>query len=143
MLQESSHYNKDNLVQLLQQALAAHGNYMQLATSGKGVDRHLLGLRMCLEPDEKRPAIFDDVAYARSTNFRISTSNMSYPSFMTVFAPTSPDGYGFCYATRDNSLMCGISSYRHCSSTSAASMKQALEWSLQAMRKLFNEQAKL
>jgi len=133
----------DKALELFQAALKSHASYMQLAVSGKGVDRHLLGLRRCLQPGEERPSLFNDVAYTRSTDFRISTSNMTFPSFMTAFAPTSPDGYGFCYGTRDSQFVCGISSYNACSITSAAAMREALEWSLRAMRALHKEQAKL
>lgn len=52
-------------------------NYFQ-ALQGFGVDRHLLGLKMiALENNIPLPDIYYDVAYKRSTHFRISTSQVN------------------------------------------------------------------
>ncbi|KAJ1729461.1 Carnitine O-acetyltransferase mitochondrial, partial [Coemansia biformis] len=46
----------------LQAAVKAHGAYAKACAEGRGVDRHLLGLRLLLRPGEEKPAIFQDPA---------------------------------------------------------------------------------
>jgi hypothetical protein len=54
-------------------------NRLQRASgAGLGVDRHLLGLRLTLQPDEATPALFADEAFARSSHWTLSTSNMPF-----------------------------------------------------------------
>ena len=43
---------------------------------GEGVDRHLMGLRLVMEPNESH-ALFTDPAFSRSTHWTLSTSNMT------------------------------------------------------------------
>jgi len=43
---------------------------------GEGVDRHLLGLRLVMAPGEAH-GLFADPAYAASTHWALSTSNMT------------------------------------------------------------------
>ncbi len=49
--------------------------------TARGVDRHLLGLKLVAMEDEEEkslgmPELFKDRAYAESSTFRLSTSNM-------------------------------------------------------------------
>lgn len=45
--------------------------------SGKGIDRHLLGLKvLAANAGLPTPEIFQDVAYQRSTHFCLSTSQV-------------------------------------------------------------------
>ncbi|RIA85327.1 acyltransferase ChoActase/COT/CPT [Glomus cerebriforme] len=62
-------------------AINAHVKYMAEAVEGKGCDRHLLGLRMSLEPHEQKPAIFTDPTYAKSSHWNLSTSQLSSEYF--------------------------------------------------------------
>ena len=43
---------------------------------GKGVDRHLLGLRLVMKDGEKSP-LFDDWAFTKSQEWKLSTSGLS------------------------------------------------------------------
>ncbi len=43
---------------------------MKIAAQSKGVDRHFLGLRLCLQPGEAA-AIFDDPLFARSKYWQV------------------------------------------------------------------------
>ena len=124
--------------ELLQTAVQSHVNYMKNAMNGKGVDRHLLGLKLCLKEGESG-ALFSDSAYARSQQFRISTSNMTSENFMAGFGPTETDGYGFCYGTRKESLWFSISSHYNCESTCSERMRQSLRGALDAMAHLFTD----
>lgn len=53
--------------------------YMFNNCKGKGVDRLLFGMRMiAFENGRNVDPFFKDVAYTRSTNFTLSTSNVSF-----------------------------------------------------------------
>ena len=58
-------------------ALAAHTEYITAASDGKGVDRHLFGLKKLLAPGEEVPEIFKDPAYSYSGSWYISSSQLS------------------------------------------------------------------
>lgn len=60
----------------LQKACKSHVDYITAASNGRGCDRHMLGLRMVIKPDEPTPAIFTDPAYRESMSFRLSTSGL-------------------------------------------------------------------
>lgn len=62
---------------LFRKALAAHGEYISAASDGKGVDRHLFGLKKLLQDGEAVPEIFKDPAYTYSSSWYISSSQLS------------------------------------------------------------------
>jgi hypothetical protein len=62
--------------QLLQRACHAHNVAARNATIGKAIDRHLLGLRLQLRPDESSPLLSDDLFYL-SQEWKLSTSGLS------------------------------------------------------------------
>ncbi|KAJ1961980.1 hypothetical protein GGI12_002936 [Dipsacomyces acuminosporus] len=97
-----------------QQAISSHIEYMKAAASGQGVDRHLLGLRVQIRSPEEaeKAAIFQDPAYALSTSFALSTSNVSPGElFRGGFAPVIPDGYGLNYALDKSDLKFTVSDW--------------------------------
>lgn len=63
--------------QLFRKALASQGQYIADASDGKGVDRHLFGLKKCIEDGEKVPEIFKDPAFAYSSSWFVSSSQLS------------------------------------------------------------------
>ena len=79
-------------VDLFRRALDAHVKYINDASDGRGVDRHLFGLKKCLEDDEKTPAIFEDPAFAYSGTWYLSTSQLSSEYF---------NGYGWSQVVDD------------------------------------------
>lgn len=73
----SSSSDSDSQAKALLQALDSHKSYVQDVINGKGVDRHLLAFKILAKQNKMRlPEIFDDVAYKRSTHFRISSSSV-------------------------------------------------------------------
>lgn len=58
-------------------AVKSHASYVAEASLGKGCDRHLLGLRLCLAPGEETPAIFADYGYAASQRWLLSSSGLT------------------------------------------------------------------
>lgn len=79
-------------VNLLRRALDAHVKYINDASDGRGVDRHLFGLKKCLKEGEKTPAIFEDPAFAYSSTWYLSTSQLSSEYF---------NGYGWSQVIDD------------------------------------------
>ncbi|KAG9303461.1 hypothetical protein G9A89_013788 [Geosiphon pyriformis] len=87
------------------QAIEAHVKYMSAAVEGRGCDRHLLGLRLSLKPEEPKPSIFTDPAYAISTHWTLSTSQLSSEYFDGYgWGEVVPDGYGIAYMINSRTL---------------------------------------
>jgi len=71
---------------LFRQAVNAHVAYITDASDGNGVDRHLFGLKKLLREGEELPELFKDPAYAYSSSWFISSSQLSSEFF---------NGYGW------------------------------------------------
>ena len=67
-------------------AVNSHVEYITAASDGKGVDRHLFGLKKLIKEGEKVPEIFKDPAFSHSSNWFISSSQLSSEYF---------NGYGW------------------------------------------------
>ncbi|KAJ1829565.1 Carnitine O-acetyltransferase mitochondrial [Coemansia sp. RSA 2599] len=101
-------------VRLFKQALAKHTQLTREAVDGQGVDRHLLGLRMLIRPGERKPEIFRDPAYAYSSHWYLSTSQISSENFTSYgWSEVSPKGYGIAYNIRKESLLIHITCMRN------------------------------
>lgn len=65
-------------VMLLKEAVKGHKDYTVMAMTGEGVDRHLLGMKLIArENNLSIPEFYNDISYAKSTHFRVSTSQVS------------------------------------------------------------------
>lgn len=67
---------------LLRRAVQKHASLTREAATGKGIDRHLFGLRLMLRPEEQAENIhalglFNDVLFAKSQEWKLSTSGLS------------------------------------------------------------------
>lgn len=123
--------------ELLRKAIDSHKQYTTDAISGRGVDRHLLGLKLtALENNMELPEFFKDPAYTFSGTWRISTSQVPAKSESVLFfGPVVPDGYGFCYNPQERCILFGISSYKSNNITlPAAQMADLVKDSLRDMR---------
>ncbi|KAJ1824259.1 hypothetical protein GGH91_000824 [Coemansia sp. RSA 2671] len=117
-----------------QQAIAAHVELSKAAAAGKGVDRHLLGLRTQIQsPKEAEQAwLFQDRAYVKSMSFALSTSNVTPGErFRGGFAPVILDGYGINYAMDRNDLKFSVSEWLSSSVTDAPAFRQTLNKTLE------------
>lgn len=66
-------------VMLLKEAVKSHKDYTVMAMTGEAVDRHLLGLKLIARENKLPiPEFYDDESYAKSTHFRVSTSQVSF-----------------------------------------------------------------
>lgn len=61
---------------LLRRAIQTHSTLTREAATGRGIDRHLMGLRLMLRSGERAP-LLDDEVFARSAEWKLSTSGLS------------------------------------------------------------------
>jgi len=127
----------------LKLAIKAHKQYLNMAMDGQAPDRHLMGLRILqAENGEPQHEIFLDNSYVLSTSFFLSTSNMPGKTYFPGFGPVKIDGYGFCYAIRNNEIV-AITTARHSGKgTSAQRLRDAIYQALDDIRKVVEESNK-
>lgn len=90
-------------VDLFRKAVNAHIEYITAASDGKGVDRHLFGLKKLLEPGQEVPAIYQDPAYADSCAWHLSTSQLSSEFFNGYgWSQVIDAGFGIAYMINEN-----------------------------------------
>lgn len=90
-------------VKLFRDAINSHLEYITAASDGKGVDRHLFGLKKLLEPGEEVPAIYKDPAYAYSSSWYLSTSQLSSEFFNGYgWSQVNDEGFGIAYMINEN-----------------------------------------
>lgn len=88
---------------LFHKAVKSHVEYISAASDGKGVDRHLFGLKKLLGPGEELPAIYKDPAYSYSSTWRISSSQLSSEYFNGYgWSQVVDDGWGIAYMINEN-----------------------------------------
>ncbi len=103
----------DRAEALLRAAIAGHRTTLQRCKEGRGVDRHLLGLRRMLEPGETSPELFTDKGYATLSRSVLSTSALpSSPGVaLTCFGPVVDEGFGLSYTIHDDSVCCVVTNF--------------------------------
>jgi carnitine O-acetyltransferase len=90
-------------VDLFRAAVASHIEYISAASDGKGVDRHLFGLKKLLAPGEQVPAIYSDPAYSYSSSWYLSTSQLSSEYFNGYgWSQVIDGGFGIAYMINEN-----------------------------------------
>ncbi|APA08397.1 hypothetical protein sscle_03g031670 [Sclerotinia sclerotiorum 1980 UF-70] len=90
-------------------AINSHVEYITAASDGKGVDRHLFGLKKLLEPGEELPAIFKDPTYSYSSKWFISSSQLSSEYFNGYgWSQVVDDGWGIAYMINENSIQFNV-----------------------------------
>ncbi|KAI9269944.1 acyltransferase ChoActase/COT/CPT [Sporodiniella umbellata] len=117
-------------LEMFQKAIASQSEYMKAASNGQGVDRHLLGLRCQMTPEEaasQDAAIFQDPSYWGSQYWRLSTSNTS-PGISSWggFGAVVPEGYGINYAISKERTRMSISSWNSYQGTDSASFRKTI-----------------
>lgn len=90
-------------VDLFRKAVAGQIEYISAASDGKGVDRHLFGLKKLLGPGEDVPALYKDPAYAYSSSWYLSTSQLSSEFFNGYgWSQVIDGGFGIAYMINEN-----------------------------------------
>ena len=93
----------EDCVKAFRAAVDAHVKYITDASDGKGVDRHLFGLKKCLKEGEEVPEIFRDGAYGYSGTWYLSTSQLSSEYFNGYgWSQVIDDGFGIAYMINEN-----------------------------------------
>ncbi|XP_071504244.1 peroxisomal carnitine O-octanoyltransferase-like [Diadema antillarum] len=115
--------DKTSQLALLKRAHDRHLALMAEASSGQGIDRHLLGLYLISqEMGLPVPELFTDKAYTLSGgggNFPLSTSTLGYTPILGAIAPMRQDGYMCCYRIGSNEFQFTVSAFKNCSETDA------------------------
>jgi carnitine O-acetyltransferase len=119
---------------LLQEACQSHVNYIRNAAVGQGVDRHVLGLSMCLGPTEEKPDLFSHPLFVKSKHFRMSTSSL--PNMAVGFGPVVQDGFGLGYEAKPTYCLFHITCRRENGWTGV--MREQLGRALDDMRSLYD-----
>ncbi|KAK3323603.1 acyltransferase ChoActase/COT/CPT [Cercophora scortea] len=92
-------------VELFRKAVDSHLEYISAASDGKGVDRHLFGLKRLIEPGQEVPALYKDPAYAYSSSWYLSTSQLSSEFFNGYgWSQVIDGGFGIAYMINENSI---------------------------------------
>lgn len=93
----------ENCIKAFRVAADQHVKYITDATDGKGVDRHLLGLKKCLKEGEELPEIYKDRAYGYSATWFLSTSQLSSEYFNGYgWSQVVDEGFGIAYMINEN-----------------------------------------
>ncbi|KAJ1942274.1 Carnitine O-acetyltransferase mitochondrial, partial [Linderina macrospora] len=137
----SSKTTRAERIELFRKAAATHTQLTREAIEGKGVDRHLLGLRMVLQPGEEKPRIFEDPAYAYSSHWYLSTSQISSEGFASYgWSEVTPKGYGIAYNIKRDSLMMHIACMRNEFGLNSDHLAHYLEQAANDVRDLLSQQ---
>lgn len=72
----SMHMQSSDKYSMLIKAVKDHVLLSKLAATGRGIDRHLLGLKLVMEPGESS-MLFDDKYFSQSQEWKLSTSGLS------------------------------------------------------------------
>jgi carnitine O-acetyltransferase len=99
-------YTVDEKIELLKKACESHHEYSLKAVEGKGVDRHLFGLQMCVKENEPAPDLFAHPLFQRSKRWLISTSTL--PGVAVGFGTVDPDGVGIGYEVLNDNCIFAI-----------------------------------
>jgi len=96
-------------IDLFRKAINAHLEYISAASDGKGVDRHLFGLKKLLGPNDEMPEIYKDPAFAYSCKWFISSSQLSSEYFNGYgWSQVVDDGWGIAYMINENSIQFNV-----------------------------------
>jgi carnitine O-acetyltransferase len=100
---------REECEKLFRSAVNAHVAYINAASDGKGVDRHLFGLKKCLKEGEPVPEIFKDPAFSYSSSWYISSSQLSSEYFNGYgWSQVIDDGWGLAYMINSNSIQWNV-----------------------------------
>lgn len=119
----------------LRKACDMHVEYIQKGQIGRGIDRHLLGLRF----EGATPELFRHPVFAKATNFILSTSNNSYisrPFVGGLFGAAISNGYGICYIPGKDEVTLCVESKRSSSDTDSEEFAYEVEQALKEVASL-------
>uniref|UniRef100_A0A915PQF8 Choline/carnitine acyltransferase domain-containing protein n=1 Tax=Setaria digitata TaxID=48799 RepID=A0A915PQF8_9BILA len=124
------------MASMLRVAAQQHKKYSLEVMNGKGMDGHLLGLKMIAEEYGKPiPIILETKAYQKMTNFALLTSPIATRhSIPVIFGPSATNCYSICYNPRSDQLHFTICTLHSCKETCSSRFAEELENVLIDMR---------
>lgn len=124
------------------QAFAKHNKMMQECSTGKGFDRHLLGLSLIAKEEGLPvPELFTDPLFSKSGgggNFVLSTSLIGYLRIHGLVVPMVHNGFGFFYNIRDDRFVVACSAWKSCPETDAEKLVELIFRAFHDMMQLMN-----
>ncbi|TIA85373.1 hypothetical protein E3P99_04015 [Wallemia hederae] len=134
-LMRDANASDSDRVSALHAAAKRHLTYAGWAANGVAVDRHIYGLKNCIEQGEELHPALRDAALARSSKWDLSTSQLSSPFFDGWgYSEVTPDGFGVAYAIQDKSIRWTITCTNgegkelgHCLTESANELRDLME----------------
>ncbi|XP_027631651.1 peroxisomal carnitine O-octanoyltransferase isoform X2 [Tupaia chinensis] len=124
------------------QAFAKHNKMMNDCSTGKGIDRHLLGLFLIAKEEGLPvPELFTDPLFSKSGgggNFVLSTSLVGYLRFQGLVVPMVHNGYGLFYHIRDDKFFVACTAWKSCPETDAEKLVKLLFHAFHDMIQLTN-----
>ncbi|CEF61980.1 Carnitine O-acetyltransferase [Strongyloides ratti] len=135
----------DELSKLLIKAIESHKEYSIMAMNGRGIDRHLLGLRLASrELFIPLPNIFKGEAYKKMMHFQVSTSQVPTRHYLSLaFGPSAPDCYGICYNPKEKEIIFTITTFKECKDTSSQQFTEELHKTLCDLRNILLKTVKI
>ncbi|KAK2488635.1 hypothetical protein MC885_008000 [Smutsia gigantea] len=128
--------------QKMLEAFAKHDKMMKDCSTGKGFDRHLLGLLLIAKEEGlPLPELFTDPLFSTSGgggNFVLSTSLVGYLRIQGVVVPMVHNGYGFFYHIRDDRFVVACTAWKSCPDTDAEKLVQLIFSAFHDMMQLMN-----
>jgi carnitine O-acetyltransferase len=134
---EQAVFSPQTKFDFIRKAVETHAQQTRQAMAGKGVDRHLLGLRILASENEgELPDIFRDKAYQLGWQLSTSQTPMRNIGVVVGFAPVAEDGYGVSYLVKEDSLYFNIVSWKSCPDTDSTRFAECLEEALLEMHNI-------
>ncbi|KAG7451241.1 acyltransferase ChoActase/COT/CPT [Guyanagaster necrorhizus] len=124
----------------LESAIKVHTRLTREAATGKGIDRHLMGLRLMLCPElREHTPLFEDPLFGQSSCWKLCTSGLSAGHLFrgTGFGAIYEDGYGINYLAGSSMIKFGIESKFSNSLTSTSAFISTLADALRSMQNIF------
>ncbi|KDE07333.1 hypothetical protein MVLG_02376 [Microbotryum lychnidis-dioicae p1A1 Lamole] len=136
-MRQKDQYSPIELYELLTAATKAHNSYKRDSSTGKGLDRHFLGLQQNLREGESHP-LFEDPLFTESQSWVLSTSGLSAGDrfYGTGFGTPWPNGYGINYLAGSKIIKFGIESKRSDPHTSTEVFRNNLSVALRDMKEV-------
>lgn len=114
----------EDCVKAFRAAVDAHVQYISDASDGRGVDRHLFGLKKTLKEGEDLPELFKDKAYGYSGTWFLSSSQLSSEYFNGYgWSQVIDDGFGIAYMINENRYVTPVGATKLLFKTSSAKVR--------------------
>ncbi|GAA5896780.1 hypothetical protein JCM6882_005033 [Rhodosporidiobolus microsporus] len=127
-------------VALFRKAAAKHIKLAGEAADGRGVDRHLFGLKKLLKEGEKMPKLYQDPTFGQSGNWVLSTSQLSSSYFDGWgYAEVIDEGYGLAYSVNDRNIRFNITTMNRSPHHSAFALRHYLEEACHDVREVMEK----